>query len=403
MAERRDLVPTARRLVKLAAEDRAQARAALSALSLEEQVATVCEAPLATRSRLLDLVPSPEQLIPLLPPAELCFTCKHVGVHDASALLAHASDEQIVTCLDLDAWQGLTVAPRRLDGWLAALAEAGDETLLRAARSMDPELLSLYVREHAQVVLKPAGDEDWQPPEGAQTLEGQFYLSALSDGDDLAPLLQLIHVLFQKDYWLYFRIMQSVEEELPTETEEWALRWRNGRLEDLGFPSWDRSMRIYGHLRPDRLDDIPPAAAPVPVEAWSLPVWITELPATWDARHGIFAAVAGLDAEERASFFYAFVSLANMVAVADRRDLGDAETLPITIEKAARLTSLGLEHLSERHGLRPEETLRRVSLERLFRVGVNLSPDDESPGFSDEEDEGRGEDERRGEDESDEQ
>ena len=62
-----------------------------------------------------------------------------------------------------------------------------------------------------------------------------------------------------------------------------ALRWRTGRLEDLGFPSWDRSMRIYGHLRPDRLGELPTGSHEIETNEWVLPVWITGLPA--HARH----------------------------------------------------------------------------------------------------------------------
>ncbi|MBW2385740.1 MAG: hypothetical protein JRG92_19075 [Deltaproteobacteria bacterium] len=382
MTERRDLVPTARRLLKLASEDRKQARAALARLSVDEQVATVCEAPLSMRSAILDLVPEPEAVVPLLPPAELCFSCKHVGVHDASWLLAQATDEQIVACLDLDAWQGLAPAPAKLDLWLASLAEAGDETLLRAARAMDPELIALYLRDHIHVALKPPSDEDWEPPESAQTLEGQFYFAAKRANDDLAPLLRLVHVLFQKDYWLYFRMLQSVSEELQSETVEWALRWRTGRLEDLGFPSWDNSMRIYGHLRPERLADMP---AEITVDAsveWALPVWITDLPMVAESEHSIFRAVAQQDDAARSAFFYAFIGLANRVAVADRLDLGDAETLPNTLEKAARVASLGLEHVASANDTDLSQTLRRVPLERLFRVGVGLSPEGVRPSFS---------------------
>jgi hypothetical protein len=186
-------------------------------------------------------------------------------------------------------------------------------------------------------------------------------------------------VLFEQDYWLYFRMLQSVNEELQPELEEWALRWRTGRLEDLGFPSWDRAMRIYGHLRPDRLAELPIEAHDLEVERWQLPVWIGELPAVADSRHALFRAAARLDAETRARFLYAFLSLANKVAVADRRELGDAGTLPDTIEKAARVASLGLEHLARENGLELADALQRVPLERLFRVGVNLAPEGVRP------------------------
>jgi len=380
-------VASARSLLQLAGKDRAAARKALASMSLDEQVAAVCEAPVAMRNRLLDLVPEPEAVIPLLPEAELCFTCKEVGVEDASRLLAYATDHQIVACIDLDAWHGLTPDIRKLDSWMMSLAEAGDDTLFRAAQAMDPEVLALYLRDHVTVELKPSGDEDWQPPEGGQTLEGQFYFIARRDADDVSVLRRLLIVLFQHDYWLYFRMMQSVTEEMTAEIEEWALRWRTGRLEDLGFPSWDHSMRIYGHLRPERLAEVPLEPPDIDFSEWQLPVWITDLPAAADSRHALFRAVGRLDTEARSRFFYTFMSLANKIAVADKRDLGDAETLPATIEKAARVASLGLEHVASVNALDLTDALQRLPLEQLFRIGVNLAPEGVRPTISSDEEE----------------
>ena len=318
--------------------------------------------------------------MPLLPEAELCFTCKTIGVDDAAWLLSLATERQIVACLDLDGFQGLQPSPERQDAWWASLAEAGPETLLRAARALDPELISLYLKHHIDVDLKPAGtDDDWEPPDGGQTIEGQFYLIARDPKDDLGPLLALLRTLFQEDYWLYFRLLQSVLHEQQTELEEWALRWRTGRLEDLGFPSWDESMRIYGFLRSNRFADVPEDATALDLESWAMPVWVTDLPATAGQAPLLFRTVAELDTDERQGFFYAFIALANRIAVADRRDLSDAETLPSTISKAADVASLGLEEVARGAGISAADVLRKVTLERLFRVGVNVSEVDLRP------------------------
>jgi hypothetical protein len=91
-----------------------------------------------------------------------------------------------------------------------------------------------------------------------------------------------------------------------------------------------------------------------------------------DARHLLFRAAAELEADERAAFLYALLGLANKVAVADGLPLSDAESTPAAIERAAELASAGLEHLAREHGLAAAELLRRVPLDRLFRVGANL-------------------------------
>jgi hypothetical protein len=370
----RSFAPEARRLLKLARDDRRAAERELATLSPEHQATVICEASLSIRRQIIELLPDPESVIPLIPEAEFCYTCRSIGLEDADWLLPMATDGQLVTSFDLDVWSGFKVDPVRLDVWMAALAATDDETFLRAARAVDPELLAIFLRHHVDVSLKPSeqDDPDWSPPDQSQTLEGQFYFVAKDPKDDLGPLLRLLHTLFSGDYWLYFRMIQAVREELQPENEEWALRWRTGRLEDLGFPSWDESMRIYGFLRPDRLADLPKNTAALDLESWDLPVWMSELPGTHSDERALFRATRELGAEERSAVFYSLIALANRVAVADRMELGDPDSLPIAIDKATRFASDGLERVATNNGLSLEEALRQVPIERLFRVGTNL-------------------------------
>ena len=363
-----------RRLLELARSDREAASATLAGLDADEQLALVCETPLAQRGALLALLPEPEAVVPRLPEAELCFTVKSIGLNDASWLLALATPEQLTAAVDLDAWRGYDVDLATLGDWVAALAEAERPALLKAARSLDPELLVMLVRARLGVVQKPNDDEGWQPPEKSQTLEGQFYFVPLDENDDAASLVAMLRALFEEDYWSYFRLMQGAIWELDSDCQEWALRWRSGRLEDLGFPPFDEALSVYRFIAPEERDRVSDGASALDVEPWQLPVWLPSLPAGAGPEHRIFRAMAGLDEEERRAAFFGFVAVANKVAVADRMPLSDAESTPRAIAKAARFASDGLAHVAERNGLSDPDVLRRLTLERLFGIGANLDP-----------------------------
>lgn len=375
----------ARRILEQARHDRRAAGAALSALPLDEQVALVCESPLAHRAELLGLVDAPELVVPRLPPAELCFVVKAVGLADAGWLLEHASEEQIVATFDLDAWHGFVPDATRLRAWLAAFAAAGEEPLRRAVEAVDFELLVLALRARVHVrLIERDGAADL--PSGGLTVDGQFYLFPLAADDDLEDLLGVLQVLFQSDYWFYHRLLQAVSAELGTELEELALRWRDGRLQDLGFPPLADAKRIYAFAEPTDLAKLPAEAEAREVGAWPLPVWMPRLPIESAAEHALFRALAQLDEAMRRPLLLAFLALANRVAVADELPLGDAESLPLALDKAARVASLGLVYVAREHALAPEAVLRRLSLERLFVVGANLdrsvvvaSPTSEEP------------------------
>jgi hypothetical protein len=362
-----------RDLFALARSDRRAAENAVGALSVDEQVALICQTPVARRAEMLDLVPEPERVVPALPEAELVFTVKGIGRADSAWMLAHATDDQLVACVDLDAWNDLVPDRESLAEWIATFGEADDETLMRGVQALDPELIMLWLQDRAEVVMKPNdsdGGQGWSPPGGGSTLDGVFYLVARRSSDDLDVVMRLLTLLFESDYWFYFRMLQSVAWELPTENEEWALRWRAGRLQDLGFPSWEEAMAIYAQPRRDELERLPDTAPKV--GEWHLPVFMPELPAMADAELSLFRAAAALDDGARRAFAYAFLALANQVAVADKLPLGDAESIPKAIEKAAKVASRGLDALAERFGVDPVVVLRRAPLMRLFRVGVHL-------------------------------
>jgi hypothetical protein len=362
-------------ILGLARKERAAATQAIQAMTLDQQVALVCDTPLSRRAETLELLPVPEAVIPLIPEAELCFTVKAIGIEDAAWVLDHATPEQVVACVDLDGWRGTTADRAAIDRWLDTLAMTEAKSFLRSIRALDPELVVLFLKHRIQCFQKPDDDEGWQPPEGGQTVEGQFYFVAVREGDDLEPVVAMLRALFVADYWVYFRMMQGIVHELDIVNEEWALRWRTGRLQDLGFPPWDRAMEIYHFIRRDDRTAISDEATSLDVGEWHLPVWMPSLPASADHQHLLFRTLAQLDESERRSALYAFISLANKVAVADRMELSDAESTPIAIDKVADFASVGLEFISTELGLDTADVLRRVSLQRLFSVGANLEPE----------------------------
>jgi hypothetical protein len=120
---------------------------------------------------------------------------------------------------------------------------------------------------------------------------------------------------------------------------------------------------------------IPEGEHPLDVGEWHLPLYIPQLPSAADSSALIFQTIPLLEDSERRSAFYAFVAIANKLAVADRMKLSDAEFAPRAIEKTAHFISGGLAHIASAHGIEAVDVLRRVSLERLFRVGANLDPE----------------------------
>jgi hypothetical protein len=170
-------------------------------------------------------------------------------------------------------------------------------------------------------------------------------------------------------------MLQGTLWELDSTNEEWALRWRTGRLQDLGFPPWEEAISVYRFIDAGERAAIAEGSRPLDIGEWHLPVWIPSLPEPAGSPHLIFRTIPLLEDFERRSAFYAFVAIANKVAVADKLKLSDAEFTPYAIEKTAHFSSAGLAYIAAERRLDAVEVLRRVPMERLFRVGANLDPE----------------------------
>jgi len=370
----------AQRVLDLARNDRAAATAVLGELEIGAQVALVCSTPVSRRSEMLALLPQPESVIPLLPENELCFTVKAIGISDAVWVLDYATTEQVVACIDLDIWRATLPDRETLDQWLDTLSQTDETRFVEFVRGLDPELIVMYLRHRVYCIQKPDDDNDWEDPDGGQTVDGCFYLVPIRADDDIAPIVKMLKSLFVADYWTYFRMMQGIIHELESENEEWALRWRTGRLEDLGFPPWDRAMRIYNYIKPEQRAQIDENTDAFEISTWNSPVWLPSLPAAHDHEYLLFRTLALLDERQRTAALYAFVALANKIAVADRMELSDADSTPRAIDKAARFASLGLSHICDSTKRDPVDVIGKVTLERLFSVGANLDPEGSKPG-----------------------
>ena len=153
-------------------------------------------------------------------------------------------------------------------------------------------------------------------------------------------------------------------------TEDQDLAAQRARLEDLGVEDdriyIDQGLTGRNRDRPGLKEALAAARAAAETQREALDA---------ERRKVARRLKTQLDEFERRSALYAFVALANKVAVADRTELSDAESTPIAIDKAADFASVGLEFLSTELGLDAVDVLRRVPLQRLFSVGANLEPE----------------------------
>jgi hypothetical protein len=191
-----------------------------------------------------------------------------------------------------------------------------------------------------------------------RTPENKFVVEFLVDGAEYMAVKGLLDDLYAEDPFKATRLLSALRWELPSELEETALRWRTGRLEDLGHPSLDEALSWFA--RPPRAHGEAPGTAARPAGFWLAPLAGGTL---------LGRAAARLAPEDREHLELQLVTAANAVIVADGVDAGDPDRVREAFEAARATLELGLEKLAGSEEAAAAEVLATAPVKRIFQEG----------------------------------
>ena len=156
---------------------------------------------------------------------------------------------------------------------LTAFALADPETLARAFFSLDYVVQLLFLAQTV-TVYDPDTDEVPQEDEGRDTSRAMtpdaFYLLELKTELALKTHpFTLLDALYQYDSLAAHRLLSDVRVDLPTQIEEEALRFRNGRMQDIGFAPPEEAAVLFS--RPAIRQPLPRSLRPMDSALTRLP------------------------------------------------------------------------------------------------------------------------------------
>jgi hypothetical protein len=200
-----------------------------------------------------------------LEPLEAYYIVREIGLDQALPILLQLSQEQLETCVDLDCWNRYDFAADSLDEWLAAFALAGPETLARAFFSLDYVVQLLFLTQTVTVYdpdtdQVPQEDQENNKPR-AMTPDGFYLLELKTEMALKIHPFTLLDALYQYDSTATHQLLSQVRVDLPTQIEEEALRFRNGRMQDMGFVTPDEAAVLFS--RPAIRQPLPRPQKPI--------------------------------------------------------------------------------------------------------------------------------------------
>jgi len=338
---------------------------------LLQQADSVLRLPAEERARQLLESEKPMALVRALPDGEFYLTVREIGPQGALPLLALASASQIAHLLDLESWRRDRFDPLRCGAWVALLVESGEATIRRFARTIDDETLILLFRLWAKVTpldidheepTKGHGVSDHGDERGFIAPDGANLLSPERTEHAVAAR-KLADVIYLDDRDRYLGIVRSALFELPSEVEETALHWRQSRLEEHGYPTWDEALSVYA---------LPETVAPLPAPTSSIEQAAAAPRAmlrVLGSRDLIAQGAEALSQAERERVLFGLMALANRVLVADGLDAGAIESHVSVIERAGTYVGLALEARGVKNGSAAGAVLAAMPAVELFREG----------------------------------
>ena len=334
-------------------------------------------APADVKQRVQALLAAPDSAaaVRALPPVEYAVLLKEAP-ESRAALLAAAHPEQNRTVFDLDCWHKQDLRSTRVLAWLDDIRESGLEPFLDTLAVLDHELLVAALCRHVRVHAALPIEEEAEPKPYHEVLSNELYRLEFVEPDSPwnERIQRLLVFLRQADLDTYHGLMQGVMWGLEGELEEWAYRWKSGRLQDEGFPDYYDALEAYRivddlprlaseHVEPPGRPANAETSGVVPGYAWSMTPTGSLLARALTGQFSI---------ETLDRLCWEMVGLCNRELVVDQVDFAGAAAVKASLRRVHAYVNLGIDYLCGHHSEPPESILDAYSLHAICQTAITL-------------------------------
>jgi len=342
-----------------------------------DELRTVLDDPLA-----LDDLDNGPTLVALLPAQTFVRIARQLRDESRlDLLLPFATPDQLTSLLDLDGWTQERLDIARSREWIHAISEAYTHddrprgALVDLMYAMDPELWTLVVGVGMLVLELTPGEDDaidlagtamahlrtWETPDG-------FFMVGVPDDELGRAALRTLLRIYQDSLGEGRKLCLAIGGLLPSQTEEECLRWRAGRLADLGFVAWEEAMRLF---RP--VDHRAAAQRPAAEHPAAPPSDAVDTSFQWSGPDLLRRIMARLPAAQHGVRSREFLLLVNEVMAAQRFDPGDQKLQERAIGQTQATLTLSLELLASVHAEAApinEDAREQFLADRIVALGL---------------------------------
>jgi hypothetical protein len=217
-----------------------------------------------------------------------------------------------------------------------------------------------------QVLEDMASLQTWETPDG-------FHIVGVPNDEFGNMALRVIEAVYDDSMVEGRKLVSAIKWSIHTELEEDLLRWRRGRLADLGFPEWEEAMKLFAPLGHDAIMG---RDGNEPERKRSALPFVPGLPPALrsEGKDLLRRVMQVLGEDEYDLRLREFLLLVNELMAAQRFEPGDEALQQRAVDQARATLNLACELLVAREG--PEDPegfiaarITSVGLRKLFRYG----------------------------------
>ena len=344
----------------------------LSSLSLRAQTDLFRRSDWEDRVKIVKNSDFAGEIVASMPDEEVLLTFKGAGEETGLALIPYCTGEQLRFILDIDLWSEYAVDEERVLKWLDYLVTSGEKTVSDFVHACDFELVAVFLGKLMRLI--PFDDAVEMGEEITSMMPDEAFVVQSLVPEETPSIRLLLATIRMDDRDLYSDLRYSIYRDIATETEEEAYRWRTSRLEEKGILEYGEAAGIYEGLAESEMDSLMGGDAR-PYYTGSCDI---QVPAFYpmglsEGRPVYLELLEGVrDAAVRNRIAGDVSYVTNRLLVADGRMIGDVDATRDELSRLFALASVGLLHMAERHGRKPAEVMKAVSVSSLFRIGYGI-------------------------------
>ncbi|MBN2714260.1 MAG: hypothetical protein JXX14_00315 [Deltaproteobacteria bacterium] len=190
----------------------------------------------------------PQALVQELGAHDLLLAMSEADDEQRADLMILASKEQFDQMVDFACWEGYEPQLEKVEEFIAPLVNTGIGGAIRILDKLDDDIRTLMFKNRLVIHLREEKDEDFPDvPDSSDfitTPDGYYGVEIVNAEECPDVIRELVRAIIYKPFEEYQKEFEAIRHELKYELTEDALRWRNARLADLGFGTYEEGLAL---------------------------------------------------------------------------------------------------------------------------------------------------------------